>query len=101
MSLAGTRITNANLSHLEIDGAQLGGAHIRNIGIPREGEPHYDPETAGKPIRFENADLRGTTFTGCNLSGVDIAGCSVGGMKIDGIPVDELLEAYRQRTAKL
>jgi|GEM_PF-6882468 len=41
--LAGSRIHDANLSDLEIDGAQMGGAYIHNIGMPPEGHPAYDP----------------------------------------------------------
>jgi len=49
--MAGTRIADANLSDLEIDGAQLGGAYIHNIGMPPKGHPMYDPEA--KAAAFE------------------------------------------------
>jgi uncharacterized protein YjbI with pentapeptide repeats len=34
VSATGVKIVNANLSDLEIEGAQLGGAYIHNIGMP-------------------------------------------------------------------
>ncbi|MNI73485.1 hypothetical protein D3C73_1294960 [compost metagenome] len=42
--------------NLEIDGAQLGGAYIHNIGIPKEGDPFYNPETAGQPMSLTGHD---------------------------------------------
>jgi uncharacterized protein YjbI with pentapeptide repeats len=35
----GVKIMDANLSDLEIEGAQLGGAYIHNIGMPPEVTP--------------------------------------------------------------
>lgn len=95
VSLVGTRITNANLSNLEIDGAQMGGAYIHNIGIPKEGDLHYNSETAGQPIRFENCELRGSQISNCDLSDVEIVDCELKGMKINGIPVEDLLKNYQ------
>lgn len=79
VSLVGTKITNANLSKLEINGAQMGGAYIHNIGIPKEGDPHYNPETTGQPVRFENCELRGSQISNCDLSNVDIQDCELMG----------------------
>lgn len=94
VSLVGTKITNANLSNLEIDGAQMGGAYIHNIGIPKEGDLHYNPKTAGQPIRFEYCELRGSQISNCDLTNVEILDCKLMGMKINGIPVEELLRVY-------
>lgn len=94
VSLVGTKITNANLSKLEIDGAQMGGAYIHNVGIPEEGDPHYNPATAGQPIRFEHCNLRGSRISNCDLSHIEILDCELEGMKINGIPVEELLKNY-------
>lgn len=95
VSLVGTKIINANLSNLEIAGAQMGGAFIHNIGIPKEGEPHYNPNTAGQPIRFENCELRGSQISNCDLSYVEILDSELTGMKINGIPVEDLLKNYQ------
>ncbi len=92
----GVKLTDANLSDLEIDGAQLGGAYIHNIGMPPKGHPAYDPEARQRPLRFDNADLHGSTITNCNLSNVSIDDCKVEGMKINGILVEELLKAYQK-----
>ncbi|WP_409340837.1 pentapeptide repeat-containing protein [Paenibacillus sp. MBLB4367] len=96
VSLAKTKITNANLSRLEIDGAQLGGAYIHNIGIPKEGDFHYHPETAELPVRFENCELRGSQLLQCDLSDVEISNCELKGMKINGILVEDLLREYKK-----
>ncbi|XEC92938.1 pentapeptide repeat-containing protein [Paenibacillus tarimensis] len=100
VSLVGTKITNANLSDIEIDGAQMGGAYIHNIGVPKEGDVHYNPETAGKTIRFENCELRGSRITDCDLRNVEISNCNLSGMKINGVLVEELLKAYGEIKAK-
>ncbi|WMT43036.1 pentapeptide repeat-containing protein [Paenibacillus sp. D2_2] len=100
VSLAGTKITNANLSNLEIDGAQLGGAYFHNIGIPREGDFHYNPDTAGKPVRFEHCELVQSSFTKCDLRKVEIHECKLEGMRINGILVEDLLNAYAKLQVK-
>jgi len=92
VSLAGTKITNANMSHFEVDGAQMGGAYIHNIGIPKEGDLHYNPDTANLPVRFEHCEFEGAQFTKCVLSNVELIDCDVTGMKINGILVEDLLK---------
>lgn len=96
INMSGTKITNANLSDLEIEGAQLGGAYIHNIGMPPEGHFMYDPNAKQRPLRFENCDLNNSSITDCNLSGVDIKDCKLDGMKINGILVEELLSNYKK-----
>jgi uncharacterized protein YjbI with pentapeptide repeats len=116
VDMTGTKIMNANLSNLEIEGAQIGGAYIHNIGMPPKDHPMYDPAAKMRPAKFEdcyladstfhNCNLGGLAFTDCNLSGAaltdcDLSGatltdCNVKGMTINGISVDELLKAYRQ-----
>jgi uncharacterized protein YjbI with pentapeptide repeats len=98
VTMAGTKITNANLSNLEIDGAQMGGAYIHNIGMPPEGHPFYNASAKQEPLRFENCDLSKTTFTNCNLNGIDISDCNLDGMKINGVMVMELLKNYNPIT---
>ena len=97
VSATNVKVTNADLSYLEIDGAQLGGAYIHNIGMPPEGHPAYDPDARQRPLKFENCDLNGSTITNCNLSGVAISSCDTAGMKINGVLVDELLKAYSEK----
>jgi len=89
------KISDANLSDLEIEYAQLGGAFIHDIGMPPEGHPAYDPAAKQRPLRFENCDLNNSTITNCNLSGVEISGCNLTGMKINGILVEDLLKGYK------
>lgn len=91
VSLVGTKILNANLSNLEIKNAQMGGACFSDIGVPEEGDIHYNPETAGKPIQFENCDLKGTIISNSNLSNVEIQNCNIQGLRINGINIEELL----------
>ena len=86
------KIMDANLSDLEIEGAQLGGAYIHNIGMPPKGHPMYNPDARQRPLRFENCDLNNSAITNCNLSGVCIDDCNLSGMKINGILVEDLLK---------
>jgi uncharacterized protein YjbI with pentapeptide repeats len=94
VAMINVKIVNANLSDLEIEGAQLGGAYIHNIGMPPKDHPMYDPEARQRPLRFEDCDLHGSTFTNCDLGGVELTDCNIRGMKIDGIAVDDLLSTY-------
>jgi uncharacterized protein YjbI with pentapeptide repeats len=89
------KITDANLSDLEIEGAQLGGAFIHNIGMPPKGHSMYNPEAKQRPLKFENCDLNNSTITNCNLSGIIIDDCNLSGMKINGILVEDLLRQYK------
>jgi uncharacterized protein YjbI with pentapeptide repeats len=88
------KITNANLSDLEIDGAQLGGAYIHNIGMPPKGSPFYDPNAKQRPLKFEDCELSGSEIKNCNLTDVSVTGCNLSGMTINCILVEELLTAY-------
>jgi uncharacterized protein YjbI with pentapeptide repeats len=95
VAMTGVRIINANLSDLEIEGAQLGGAFIHNIGGAPEGHPVYDPNFEQRPLRFEDCDLHGSTITNCNLSGIQITDCNISGLTIDGVNIEELLKECR------
>jgi uncharacterized protein YjbI with pentapeptide repeats len=64
------KIANANLSDLEIEGAQLGGAYIHNIGMPPKDHPMHVPGSTMRPVRFEDCELHGSQFNDCNLSNV-------------------------------
>jgi uncharacterized protein YjbI with pentapeptide repeats len=88
------KIVNANLSDLEIESAQLGGAFIHNIGMPPEGHPHYDANAKQRPLRFEDCDLNSSTITNCDLTDVSISSSIMAGLKIDGILLEDLLKAY-------
>jgi|SRR5437588_6961061 len=94
VAMTNVKIVDANLSDLEIEGAQLGGAYIHNIGMPPKGHMMYNPEAKQRPLRFEDCDLNNSTINHCNLSGVSISNCNLYGMTINGILVEDLLEAY-------
>jgi uncharacterized protein YjbI with pentapeptide repeats len=96
VAMANVKITNANLSDLEIERAQLGGAYIHNIGMPPKGHPMYDPDVKQRPLRFEDCDLNNSMFTNCNLSGITIVDCNIEDMKINGITARELLASYEK-----
>jgi uncharacterized protein YjbI with pentapeptide repeats len=96
ISAKNIKIADANLSDLEIENAQLGGAYFHNIGMPPKGHPLYDPSANQKPLKFENCALIGSTISNCNLSGVNIDKCELKGMRINGILVEELLNAYHK-----
>lgn len=98
VAMMNVKIIDANLSDLEIEGAQLGGAYIHNIGMPPKGHSMYDPAARQRPLRFENCDLNNSTISDCNLSGVAINDCNLNGMTIDGVPVEDMLNAYRSWT---
>ncbi len=74
VSAKNIKITDANLSGLEIEAVpKLGGAYIRNIGMPPKGHPMYKQDARQRPLKFENCgDLNNSTITDCNLSGVII-----------------------------
>jgi uncharacterized protein YjbI with pentapeptide repeats len=95
VNLTGTKIKNANLSDLEIKGAQLGGAHFQHIGLPSIGHTHHNPDIKHRPMRFENCDMNNSFIIGCDLSGVEIKDCTLEGMKINGIEVIKLLKAFQ------
>jgi len=88
------KISNANISDLEIEGAQLGGAYIHNVGMPRKGHPMYKPDAKMRPLKFEDCMLNGSIITNCNLAGVAITDCNLKGMTINGILVEELLRNW-------
>jgi len=97
ISAKNVKIINANLSDLEIEGAQLGGAYIHNIGMPPKGHPFYDPAARQRPLKFEDCELSGSILTNCDLTGVSINDCDLTGTRINGILVEELLKAYGKR----
>lgn len=96
VSMTNVKIVDANLSDLEIEYAQLGGAYIHNIGMPPKGHPMYNPDIKQRPLRFEDCDLNNSTITNCNLSGVAINDCNLNGMTINGIAVEDLLNGYEK-----
>ncbi len=95
---AGSKITDANLSDFEIDGAQMGGAYIHNIGMPPEGHPAYDPNrTEQRPLKFESCNFKGSTIHDCDLRNVAITHCDIDGLTIDGIDIAKLIEEYKKK----
>ena len=92
--MANVKIVNANLSNLEIEGAQLGGAYIHNIGMPPKDHPMYDPDARQRPLRFEDCDLHESAFVNCDLNGVELTDCNIKGLKINGIAIDDLISEY-------
>ena len=97
VAMANVKIMNANLSDLEIEGAQLGGAYFHNVGMPPKDHRMYDREARQRPLRFEDCDLHRSIFTNCDLSGVELADCNITGLKINGILIEELINQYTVR----
>jgi uncharacterized protein YjbI with pentapeptide repeats len=91
------KIFDANLSDLEINGAQMGGAYIHSIGMPPKGHPHYDETAIQRPLKFEDCFLEGSTITNCDLKNVSISDCELAGMTINGILVEDLLKVYNKQ----
>lgn len=96
VAMTKVKITDANLSDLEIEGAQLGGAFIHNVGGPPKDHPMYDPDFVQRPLRFEDCNLHGSTITNCDLTDIAISNCNLAGMTINGILVEELLKNYKK-----
>lgn len=94
VAMTNAKIVNANLSDLEIEGAQLGGAYIHNIGMPPKDHPMFDPDARQRPLRFEDCDLNNSTFTKCDLNAVELIDCDIKGLKINGILIEELINQY-------
>jgi uncharacterized protein YjbI with pentapeptide repeats len=91
VNLSRAKLHNINLSDIAVSAVQIGGASFKHVGLP--------PCAAGRqrPLRFEDCDLNGSTFTRCNLSNVVFAGCDVSGMTIDGVAVADMLKVYQAR----
>ena len=96
VAMTNVRIIDANLSDLEIEDAQLGGAFIHNVGMPPKGHPAYDPDVKQRPLKFEDCDLNNSTITNCDLSGVTITDCDISGLTIDGILIQDLLDQHKK-----
>ena len=96
VNLSGTKITNANMSDIEIEGAQLGGAYIHNIGMPPKDHPAYDPAARQRPLIFEDCFLAGSRISNCNLTDVELTDCNTSGMKINGVRIDDMIDAYKK-----
>lgn len=94
VAMANIKIMNANLSNLEIQGAQLGGAYIHNIGMPPKDHPMYDPDARQRPLRFEDCDLHESAFINCDLNGVKLTDCNIKGLRINGVVIDDLISEY-------
>ncbi len=93
----GAKITDANMSDFEIDGAQLGGAYIHHIGMPPEDHPLYRPDQPEqRPVRFEDCNFKGSTVTNCDLRNVQLNGCNIEGLTIDGIDILDLVNKHKQ-----
>ena len=92
VSMRNISILDANLSELKIDGAQIGGAIIKNIGAPDESHPNYNPDLKQKPIAFEMCDLNASIFKNCDLRNVVIENCNISGLIINGISISSILE---------
>ena len=97
VSMVKVKISNANMSDLEIEGAQMGGAFIHNIGMPPVGNPAYDPNARQRPLRFEHCDFAGSSITKCDLTNVVLEHCDLKGMTINGVSVEEMLLSYKKQ----
>jgi hypothetical protein len=95
-AMVNVRSSMQNLSDLEIEGAQLGGAYIHNIGMPPKGHPMYDANARQRSLRFEDCDLHNSTITNCDLRGAVLRDCNISGMVINGVLVDTLLIEYEK-----
>ncbi|WP_238403409.1 pentapeptide repeat-containing protein [Paenibacillus mesophilus] len=99
VTLAGTKIIDANLGGLEIDGANLGGAFIHNIGpkMAPIDHPAYNPNARMEPVRFDRCDLNRSIMTNCDLSDIEITNCNISGLKINGILIEDLIREYENK----
>lgn len=91
VSMQNILIDDANLSDIKIDGAQMGGALIKNIGMPSEDHPAYNPDLKHRPINFESCDMNESVFTNCDLTNVKLENCKIYGLTINGIAIDKLI----------
>jgi len=84
-------ISDADLSDMVIDGAQMGGAKIKNVGMPDDRHPNYNPNLHHRPVSFEMCDLRNSKFESCDLSHVRLENCNIAGLTINGVAIDKLI----------
>ncbi|MEB2777958.1 pentapeptide repeat-containing protein [Algoriphagus sp. D3-2-R+10] len=96
VSMQKIKITDANLSDLHVEGAQLGGAIFENIGMPPEDHPAYDANLEQRPLMFENSDLSKSRFVNYNLTQVELVDCYVKGLIINGISIESLFSKLDQ-----
>jgi uncharacterized protein YjbI with pentapeptide repeats len=96
VNMSDITISDANLSKLTIDGAQWGGAMIRNVGFLNASDPDAKPHPLS--VQFENCSFRGGILSGCDLTNLRLESCQIAGLTVDGIRIDELLEHYRSRS---
>ncbi|MCM3628666.1 pentapeptide repeat-containing protein [Paenibacillus glycanilyticus] len=92
-NMSGLRIKLANFSHANVEHVYLFGTEFKNIVLPREDQPQYQPDGQYRPIRFDDCNLSRTQLTNCDLSNVDINNCDITGLRINGILISDLLKA--------
>ncbi|XEC95773.1 pentapeptide repeat-containing protein [Paenibacillus tarimensis] len=93
VNMTGTKISDANMSEFDVDGAQWGGAHFRYIGYDNASDPASRPHPI--PVQFTSCNISNGVMADCNLSNVQLKNCDISGLTIDGIRIDELLEKHR------
>jgi uncharacterized protein YjbI with pentapeptide repeats len=93
VNMTGTKISDANMSEFDVDGAQWGGAHFRFIGYDNASDPSSRPHSI--PVRFTSCNFSNGTLSDCNLTNIKLENCDIAGLTIDGVRIDELLEKYR------
>jgi len=91
VTLAGTKIIDANVGGLEIDGANLGGAFIHNIG---------NLNARMEPVRIDRCDFNRSIMTNSDLSDIEITSCNISGLKINGILIEDLIREYEDKRLK-
>jgi len=91
VSLVRAKLHNINLSDITVTAVQIGGSTFKCIVLP--------PGSTGKqrPLRFEEADLNGTTLLNCDMSDVKIEKCNIHGMTIDSTLVTDMIEALNHK----
>jgi len=94
MNMVNGKISDANLSNLVIDGAQWGGAQIRNVGFVNSSDESAEPNP--NSVQFTNCNFRNGVMTDCNFTDVKLENCNIEGLTINGVPVAKLLELYME-----
>ena len=68
---------------------------VLRLHIPANSDSEYDQAVKLK-VRDYILEEYGAQLSGCDLSGMDIANCKLDGMTINGIPVEALLNNYKE-----
>ena len=89
INLAGMNISDANMTEVNIDGAQWGGGRFRYIGYGNKSQPEV--EFNKEPVQFTCCNLEQGLFSECNFTNVKLDNCNISGLVINGVDIEAII----------